>query len=100
MRFLRPLALMLLVLAALCCSEAQTASPNQVSQTRDNGIFTGANYTGAPYIFELIETQVRFEADGRGNAFLRHACASNPSPRFASSDCRYIRTHRVSKVWM
>jgi hypothetical protein len=57
---------MLLGLTALNCSEAQTASPNPASQTKDNGVFTSEHYTGDPYIFELVETQVRFEADGRG----------------------------------
>jgi tetratricopeptide (TPR) repeat protein len=66
MRFFGPLVLILVGLAALNCSEAQTASPNPASQTKDNGVFTPENYTGDPYIFELIETQVRFEADGRG----------------------------------
>jgi hypothetical protein len=96
MRFFGPLVLILLGLAALNCSEAQTASPNPASQTKDNGVFTSENYAGDPYIFELIETQVRFEADGRGQRDLttRVRIVPSGSPQQQHDASRCAAAHR------
>lgn len=58
------LAILLLLSAPICRSQASApASPTQVPATSSA---PPADYSKEPYVFELIETEVRFEADGKG----------------------------------